>query len=129
MTTLDDLDPPAWPETETQSGLIAKCHRLRRKPLEDFTTEDLRVTIGQQICPNVLLPIAVERLNCKPLTAGDFYPGDLFVACVNACRKDGNLMARHLVALSSIATAILDECPDNEVVISAAESIHTENGR
>ncbi|OYP35136.1 contact-dependent growth inhibition system immunity protein [Rhodopirellula sp. MGV] len=127
MTTLDELDPPAWQEPETRSGLIAACHHLRSKPLDEFTAEDLRVMIGQQICPNVLLPIAVDRLIGKPLAAGDYYPGDLFVACVNACRKDCNLMERHLGVLSSIAKAILDERPDDDIVIGAAESLLTEN--
>jgi hypothetical protein len=55
---------------------------LRRKPLSEFTTEDLRIMIGQQIALPVLLPLAVTVLAADPLAEGDFYPGDLLNAVV-----------------------------------------------
>ncbi len=55
-------------------------HRLRRKPLADFTVQDLRIMIGQNIGLPFLVPLAVERLEAEPLAAGDFYPGDLLAS-------------------------------------------------
>lgn len=75
--TLDELDPPAWGEPEYDSYLVSTCHELRRKPLEDFLPEDLRIMIGQGIALRFLVPIAIEVLERDPLTQGDFYPGDL----------------------------------------------------
>jgi hypothetical protein len=74
---LDELDPPAWGEPKYDSYLVSTCHNLRRKPLHDFSAEDLRIMIGQGIALQFLVPIAIELLERDPLTQGDFYPGDL----------------------------------------------------
>jgi len=84
--TLDTVDPPAWgPAPPDATLLIKRCHELRTKPLRDFTVEDLRVMIGQQIALNRLVPLALERLRRDPLVAGDYYPGDLLA---NVLRVD-----------------------------------------
>jgi len=78
--TLDELDPPAWGEPTYDSYLVTTCHRLRRKPLREFSTEDLRIMIGQGIGLRWLVPLALEVLEEDPLAAGDFYSGDLLAA-------------------------------------------------
>jgi CDI immunity proteins len=79
--TLDALDPPAWgPAPPDAIALIKRCHELRTKPLIDFTVDDLRVMIGQQIALNRLVPLAVERLRPDPLMAEDDYPADLLAS-------------------------------------------------
>jgi hypothetical protein len=76
--TLDTVDPPAWgPAPSDATALIRRCHELRTKPLRDFTVEDLRIMIGQQVALDRLLPIALDRLRPDPLMEGDRYPGDL----------------------------------------------------
>ena len=52
-------------------------HRLRRTPIEEFTTEDLRIAIGQDVGLPHLIPLAIEILEENPLAHGDHYPGDL----------------------------------------------------
>jgi CDI immunity proteins len=59
------------------TNLVRRCCALRRKPLSQFTTEDLRIMLGQQIAVPILLPMAVAVLVDDPLAEGDFYPGDL----------------------------------------------------
>src|SRR5579875_434758 len=60
---LDILDPPAWgPSPPDGTALIRCCHELRTKPLRDFTAEDLRIMIGQQIALRHLVPLALDRL-------------------------------------------------------------------
>jgi hypothetical protein len=54
-----------------------RCLALRRKPLAHFTTEDLRIMLGQQVAVPILLPIAVTVLADDPYAEGDYYPGDL----------------------------------------------------
>ena len=78
--TLDELDPPAWGEPTYDSYLVTTCHRLRRKPLREFSAEDLRIMIGQGIGLRWLVPLALEVLEEDPLAAGDFYSGDLLAA-------------------------------------------------
>jgi CDI immunity proteins len=73
--TLDTVDPPAWgPALSDATSLIRRCHELRTKPLRDFTVEDLRIVIGQQVALNRLVPIALDRLRPDPLMEGDCYP-------------------------------------------------------
>jgi contact-dependent growth inhibition (CDI) system CdiI-like immunity protein len=74
---LNQLDPPAWGEPEYNSSLVRRCHRLRDKPIGDFTIDDLRVMIGQGIGLRYLVPLALEVLEHDPLAEGDYYPGDL----------------------------------------------------
>src|SRR5258708_17950229 len=75
--SLQELDGQDWGEATFPSYLVRTCHALRRKPLRDFTVEDLRLMIGQNIGLEYLVPLAIERLQCDPFAAGDFYPSDL----------------------------------------------------
>lgn len=77
---LNELDPPAWGEPPYPSNLVKTCHRLRTKPIGEFTSGDLRIMLGQNIGSEFLLPIALEILSHHPLEEGDFYPGDLLVS-------------------------------------------------
>lgn len=83
--TLDTVDPPVWgPVPPDATFLVRRCHELRTKPLRDFTVEDLRIMIGQQIALKHLVPLALERLQADPLVGGDDYPGDLLAAVLRA---------------------------------------------
>jgi hypothetical protein len=85
--TLDTVDPPAWgPAPLDATSLIKRCHELRTKPLVDFTVEDLRIMIGQQVALNRLVSLALKRLQANPLVEGDYYPGDLLASVL---RVDG----------------------------------------
>ena len=78
--SLQELEQHDWGEPGYDSYLVTTIHRVRRKPLADFTVEDLRIMIGQKIGLPFLVPLAVERLEPDPLAAGDYYPGDLLSA-------------------------------------------------
>jgi len=78
VTTLDELENDEWPPAPADATrLVRRCHELRRKDVAAFTTEDLRVMLGQRIGVRFLLPLAVDVLVRDPLAEGDFYPGDL----------------------------------------------------
>jgi CDI immunity proteins len=64
-------------DTTDSSALVTTCVNLQRKPLKDFTVENLRVMIGQEIGLKFLIPMAVELLEENPFVEGDYYPGDL----------------------------------------------------
>jgi hypothetical protein len=53
---------------------------LRTKPLRDFTVEDLRIMIGQQVALDRLVGLALDRLRSDPSVEGDCYPGDLLAS-------------------------------------------------
>ena len=61
--SLQQLDGEDWGEPTFDSHLVTECHRLHRVLLRDFTVEDLRITIGQQIGLDYLIPLALERLD------------------------------------------------------------------
>ena len=64
-------------DTTDSSALVRTCLTLYKKPLKDFTVENLRVMIGQDIGLEFLIPLAVEVLQENPFAEGDYYPGDL----------------------------------------------------
>jgi hypothetical protein len=75
--TLEQLDDNVLSEPDYDSALVLNCHRLRRVPLNEFTVEDLRLMIGQDLSLEYLMPIAIGHLEKNPFVAGDYYPGDL----------------------------------------------------
>jgi CDI immunity proteins len=75
--SLQQLDGQDWGEPTYPTHLVRECHRLRRVPLRDFTAENLRIMIGQNIGLQYLVPLALELLCVDPFTEGDFYQGDL----------------------------------------------------
>src|SRR5512135_3243362 len=70
-----ELGPPA-----ADTYLVQTIHRLRRKPIGQFTVEDLRIVIGQGSGLPFLVPIALEVLERNAFAEGDFYEGDLLKA-------------------------------------------------
>lgn len=77
--TLENLEKNVWPTLGSDEGshLIKTCHELRKKQLQDFTTEDLRIMIGQEIGLYFLIPLAIETLTNDLFAEGDMYEGDL----------------------------------------------------
>jgi hypothetical protein len=82
--SLEQLEDKNWGEPDYDSGLVIECHRLARIPLREFTPENLRIMIGQQIGLPYLIPLALELLRDDPFTAGDCYEGDLLAAVLRA---------------------------------------------
>lgn len=78
--SLQELEGDDWGEPSFDSHLVVTVHRLRRKPIGEYSIEDLRVMIGQGFGLPYLIPLAVERLEEDPLAAGDMVPGDLLQA-------------------------------------------------
>jgi hypothetical protein len=83
VRTIQQLENDDWGDPEPRdSFLVRRCTELRRKPLSEFTVEDLRIMLGQQIAVPILLPMALDVLESDPLAEGDFYPGDLLCSAV-----------------------------------------------
>jgi len=50
--TIEEIEGTRWPDpSPDDTFLIRRCLALRRKPLSEFTIEDLRIMIGQQRSP------------------------------------------------------------------------------
>lgn len=78
VTTIEQLERDVWPNPGPDATfLVRRCIELRRKPIAEFTVEDLRIMLGQGIGVSALLPRAVQVLVRDPLAEGDYFPGDL----------------------------------------------------
>lgn len=75
--TLNELEGKWAHDTTCDSTLISTCLQLRKKPIGDYSIEDLRIMIGQHIGIQFLVPLAIKTLESNPLSEGDCYPGDL----------------------------------------------------
>ena len=75
--TLQQLDKQDFGKSTIEFNLVTTIQNLRNKPLIDFTIEDLRVIIGQNFNLEILIPIALEKLEQNILAEGDLYEGDL----------------------------------------------------
>lgn len=80
--TLENLEKDIWPalSPEEETQLIKTCTSLRKKPIQEFSTEDLRIMIGQEIGIHFLMPLAIETLTKDLFAEGDLYEGDLLKA-------------------------------------------------
>lgn len=81
--SLQELERDDWGEPNDHAHLVQTCHRLRRVPLADFTTGNLRIMIGQKISLLFLVPLALEKLQEDPLVDANYYPGDLLNAVLD----------------------------------------------
>jgi len=76
--TIEQLENIKWGKpNDDDSYLIKTCFELRQKPIVDFSIEDLRIMIGQEIGIDYLIPKALNKLKENILAEGDFYEGDL----------------------------------------------------
>lgn len=75
--TIETLENNRWGPPQHNTHLVKRCHELRKIPIGEFTAEDLRIMIGQQMALPYLVPMAIEKLTRDLFTAGDFYEGDL----------------------------------------------------
>ncbi|MEW4453178.1 contact-dependent growth inhibition system immunity protein [Bremerella sp. JC817] len=113
--SLQDLERNDWGETSGDTYIMRTCHRLRRVPLSDFTDEDLRVMLGQQISLPFLVPLALDRLQVDPLLEAELYPGDLLGVVLKVPEnywkkhRDASEILRAIVARANEMLPWLDE--------------------
>ncbi len=73
--------------SQGRGSMVSKSNKLRKKPVKDFTTEELRMMIMQNRNLKFLVPLAIERLIEDPLLKGDLYAGDLTNAVLTIEKK------------------------------------------
>lgn len=100
---LENIENDPMGEPNYDSHVVRSVHRLWKKPIGEFTTEELRLMIGQSLGLPWLVPLALERLDKDPFTQGDFYPGDLFSSLLGTLDQYLELDGRCLGEIVSIA--------------------------
>lgn len=123
--TLEELEGVAWGEPEWQSGLVTRCHKLRKKPLEDLTVGDLQTLIGQNIGAQFLVPLALRVLEANPFAEGDYYPGDLLKSMLQSLdvywktQQEQLLRFRAVVDLASEQLGKEEDASDTNVSLQS----------
>lgn len=108
MTTIEELERDVWPDSDPDDTfLITRCTELRRKPLAEFTVEDLRIMLGQEIGVTALLPRAVNVLLRDPLAEGAYYPGDLLANVLRLPDSAWSSLRVERKGLASVLTQLL----------------------
>lgn len=102
--SLDSLEKINTPGDGLAGGsyLVQTHQRLRKKPLEEFTTEDLRLMIGQETGLPYLIPLALEVLSQDLFAEGDFYAGDLLNAVLQVDPAFWKANREHWESLKSL---------------------------
>ena len=117
--TLEQLEGAVWNAPDPDSYLAATCHALRRKPLGDFSVEDLRIMIGQGIGLSHLLPLALDVLEQDPWAEGDYYPGDLLASVLRVERSSWKQIPQVWARLRALVARLEDIPPDMQESIAA----------
>jgi hypothetical protein len=112
--SLEEIEGNDWGDPPSDATrLISTVNRLRRRAIGSLDTEDLRILLGQQVGTEILVPLAVERLEEDPLAEGDFYPGDLLAAVVRLpgdyWRSHPELMERVRGVIAAVPPGAADE--------------------
>jgi hypothetical protein len=84
--SLNDLEGTTVGAPASDSLVDTKCHRLRKKPVDDFTVEDLRIMIGEGIGLEHLMLPALSALERDPMAEGNYYPGDLLASVIGCAQ-------------------------------------------
>jgi hypothetical protein len=113
--TLTEIEGEDWGDPDFDSSLVTRVHKLRFKPLCDFTIEDLRIAIGQSVGLPHLLPVAIAHLESYPLAEGDFFPGDLLTSVLRVAESFWELHPAIRSRAVAVATNGCDLADDDQL--------------
>jgi len=99
--SLENLEKIKLEKTDS-TNLVNRTIALWKLPLNEFTVEDLRIMIGQQMGLTYLIPLALEILKGDPFAEGDFYEGDLLQNVLNINVVYWNSNKEHKIQLNNI---------------------------
>ncbi|HEX7261307.1 MAG TPA: contact-dependent growth inhibition system immunity protein [Luteolibacter sp.] len=78
--------------TGSEAGFIQKIHAIRNKCLRDFTADEIRVCLAQDIGTSYLLPKALDLLEHNPWIEAEHYEGDLLNVCIDVEGECWNIL-------------------------------------
>ena len=87
----------------------------RKKVLNDFTVEDLRIMTGQNIGLDYLVPLAIGVLSDDLFAEGDYYEGDLLKNVLNIAPRFWTNNKTYWEMINSILTGRLEELSDMKI--------------
>ena len=66
-----------WPEPESPTGLVLRCHAARKKPIDELSDLELATLLNQDIGVKHILPEAVRRLAQNQPDDTEYFDGQL----------------------------------------------------
>jgi hypothetical protein len=87
MKSLEQLEG-VWPEPESPTGLVLRCHAARKKPINDLSDLELATLLNQDIGVAHILPEATRRLARNRRDDTEYFDGQLREAVTKA-QQDG----------------------------------------
>ena len=121
MPTLEELDGDIWGEPDYPSGLVLRCHALRKKELAEFSDDDLRVLLGQGLSTEHLASIAIDRLQRDPAAEADRFPGALLNSLI--LPKNWERLRPYRAEVNQIARRALDLLPPDSFTAEGRQYI------
>ena len=85
---------------------------VRDKPIDEFTYNDLCKACRQQVFPEAVVPIAIERLRKEPL-AGEMYDGELIAAMTYVDRKYWSAHPSQALDVTTMAKSLIQQVDDD----------------
>lgn len=90
------------------SALITRCEALLDTPLQDYSIEDVRLLVGQQIGLPWLVPLALTYLTHNLFSEGHYYAGDLLASLL---RLDNDYWRVHPTEEKTFKSALAAQLP------------------
>ncbi len=120
--TLQSLENNDWGQPTNTTGLVKDCHRLRRKPLAQFTPSDCRDMLAQNISLEYLVPLALTWLTDNPFIEANYYHGDLLLSLLRIEPQFWQSHPHHWWEVTHLImnAEFLSEMLENEILPAAA---------
>lgn len=111
--SIENLEKNNWGEVpQGESSIVQRLYRLRKVPLEELSTDDIRFMIGQETGLPFLLTLAHELLLEDLFTEGNYYEGDLLGAILHIKPENWKGNKELWVEIEKLIKDRLDELRD-----------------
>lgn len=85
MQSLEQLEG-VWPEAESPTGLILRCHTARKKPIDQLSDLELATLLNQEIGVKHIMAEAVRRVAQNRPDDTEYFDGQLKQAVARRTR-------------------------------------------
>ena len=108
--SIENLEKDNWGDVPTdESSIVTRAMRLRKIPLNEFSIDDVRFLLIQEIGLPYLLTIALEYLEKDLFTEGNYYEGDLLNSVLSIKDTKWKGLKIFWVKVNELITPRLDE--------------------
>jgi len=108
-----------WPDDNGPypTSMVEKANKALKKPIQELTSSEIRLLIGQNMGLEYVVPLALEILASDPMIDATYYPGDLLSTCLNADREfwQKNSDLRKALTVTAISAQSSDGAIDTKI--------------